>query len=212
MIRDLTLRHQSEHVTNEGPNCSNPAPVSAYTGLTENQSALNMQLMHVATEQPASTEDAGPPEHVHQLRASQGHPFALTVELFVKDATTGRHIHIPVRILLDTGADVNIVPSDLLRRHSLTSLTRQVSRKIHMGHGEERITSKEEIDLDWFSIKSTKTHRATFCVFDGPARYDLLLGQEWLSDNKDWSPESKGSSVLALFTQRRSKGRSLPCL
>ncbi|EXJ67766.1 uncharacterized protein A1O5_09112 [Cladophialophora psammophila CBS 110553] len=109
-----------------------------------------------------------------------------------KDQRAGHHqsTTTPRRVLLDTGADFNLISDDA---HTELDLTKQPYKgRVHSIGGYTELSST--VILQWHfrsysseADQSSRSYRAPFYVLppDSEAKFDCILGRPWIEEN--WS-------------------------
>ncbi|KAL5366210.1 hypothetical protein BJX96DRAFT_30191 [Aspergillus floccosus] len=83
-------------------------------------------------------------------------------------------------MVLDTGAEINVMSSDMANRLGLPLQTIEPHNLVPVhsdGKGQPGLTVQYEVEVDWHFLGGTETYITRFVVLD-MSDYDILLGQE----------------------------------
>jgi hypothetical protein len=111
--------------------------------------------------------------------------------------------YIAARAKYDTGSDVNFTSSAFVADNRLSALLETLEKaEIFVGLNSKEYHVKHTIVLHWCASTMHKTRTTTFFVAD-EVPYDILLGNEFIINNRVFEPER---TVLALRQKHHSSG------
>lgn len=140
-----------------------------------------------------------------QTQAIHRSGFALKVHLVVDNGSSDVSEHRTARLLLDSGADENVVSTGLLLKYDLQHLQEKTPPLTFKGYNGDEYTTDQIISLTWFDQRAPAVrHKAFFRVLPS-SPYDLVLGHVWIQRNYDLVP--KFAFQLTLFTKKRDESK-----